>query len=93
MPYTQKKNTIIFFDWDDTLIPSSFLAENGLRLDSEQHHLDQYIDELKSLEKCVKTVLTMAQKLGKVIIVTNAENGWVQLSSKVSFFFFCLLIF
>jgi len=81
-PVFTNEDTVIFFDWDDTLIPSSFLAENGLRLDSPEEQLILYQDQLKDLEDRVKTVLTLAMQMGKVMIVTNAENGWVQLSAQ-----------
>ena len=40
-------DTIIFFDWDDTLLCSSYLSDNDLRLDSPDNDLDDYLDELK----------------------------------------------
>lgn len=77
-----QNETIIIFDWDDTLIPSSFLAENGLRLDSDYSMLANYRQQLQDLENRVANVLNLAMQMGRVLIVTNAEKGWVQLSSE-----------
>jgi len=78
---TQKK-TVIFVDWDDTLLCSSYLSGRGLRLDSEIQPSDTILDELKLLEQCVTQLLKIAQTYGNVHVVTNAETGWVQLSAK-----------
>jgi hypothetical protein len=81
-PTTTKKKTVIFVDWDDTLLCSSYLSGLGLRLDSEIHQSDSLLDELKLLEQCVTQLLKIAQTFGDVHVVTNAETGWVQLSAK-----------
>eukprot|EP00808_Paulinella_micropora_P000103 g81700.t1 len=78
----QAKKTVIFVDWDDTLLCSSFLSGRGLRLDSEIPASDVILEELKELELCVSQLLRIAQTFGDVHVVTNAETGWVQLSAK-----------
>jgi len=70
--------TCIIFDWDDTLLSSSWLAQNDLTLDSVIPV--QYSDQLRELEKSVTLVLERALVCGKVIIITNSESGWVDLS-------------
>jgi len=77
----QKEATVIFVDWDDTLLCSSFLSGAGYRLDSEMDSAP--IDkELKELELSVIGLLKLAMTFGDVHVVTNAETGWVQLSAK-----------
>lgn len=73
--------TVILFDWDDTLCPSSFLSGKGYRLDSE-HVAKEVEQELKELEVSITGVLNAACQYGEVYIVTNAETGWVQLSAQ-----------
>jgi len=75
-------HSVIFFDWDDTLLPSSFLSEQGLRLDSDPELLVDLRDQLEELEACVVGVLGLAMQYGDVHVVTNAETGWVQLSAQ-----------
>jgi len=75
------KNTVVLFDYDDTLLASSFLSGKGYRLDSDATSSE--VDAgLKELEQSVISVLTLALRFGHVHIVTNAETGWVQLSAQ-----------
>jgi hypothetical protein len=72
--------TVIILDWDDTLLASSWLASNDLRLDNpyaiESHHRQ----ELQQLEVRARKFIELSLSLGSVVIVTNAETGWVELS-------------
>jgi hypothetical protein len=76
------QNTVVFWDYDDTLLASSFLSGKGYRLDSDLEKTSEIEAGLKELEASVKSVLSMALKFGHVHIVTNAETGWVQLSAQ-----------
>lgn len=76
------QKTVIFIDWDDTLLCSSFLSGRGLQLDSEIPESDAINRDLKELEICVSQLLHSAKKFGEVHVVTNAEEGWVELSAK-----------
>lgn len=74
-------STIMFFDWDDTLLCSSLLSRQGIKLNSvvEDVELLRQLDELSS--KIIE-VLEVAQTYGEVHIVTNGETGWVELSAQ-----------
>lgn len=76
------KNTTIIFDWDDTLLPSSWLSAKGLRLDYPAELPADVVDELDSHQDSVCAVLTKACQSGTVVIITNAETGWVELSAQ-----------
>lgn len=77
-----KSGTVIFLDWDDTLLCSSYLSGEGIRLDTEIGHNDDLLRALEDFETHVIAVLELALTFGDVKIVTNAENGWVELSAK-----------
>lgn len=77
-----KKTTTIIFDWDDTLLPSSWLSAKGLRLDFPAQVPGDVVAELESHQDVVCAVLTKACQSGTVIIITNAEAGWVELSAR-----------
>jgi len=79
---SEKSTTVIVFDWDDTLLSSSFLSSRGLRLDSDKSKVAEYENSLHDLEVAIVSVLQQALKYGQVHIVTNAETGWVQLSAQ-----------
>jgi len=77
-----KSSTVIFLDWDDTLLCSTDLSTKGIRLDTEIKDMVELLDDLKHFETHVINVLNLAKKSGQVTIVTNAENGWVELSAQ-----------
>merc|ERR1719199_1397188 len=71
-----KHQTVIIFDWDDTLLCTSFL---NLRQDQtippvvERH--------LRQIESGARRLLELAMRLGHTFIITNAMNGWVEYSA------------
>jgi len=77
---TERQN-IIVFDWDDTLLASTFLSSKGYRLDTDRALLADVEKSLQELEQGIITVLNTALQHGEVHIITNAETGWVELSA------------
>merc|ERR1719203_924364 len=76
-PRTEHKGqTVIIFDWDDTLIPTHWLRRNEHRVLVEDLHA-----VLRKVAQHAKFVLETAMRLGCTYIVTNAEVGWVELSA------------
>jgi len=79
-------NTVIMFDWDDTLLASSFLSSRGYRVDSGSPSPADAdpndAAQLRALEQAVCSLLRLALSYGHVNIVTNAETGWVELSAQ-----------
>jgi hypothetical protein len=78
-PYNYDETSIVF-DWDDTLLPSSWLALNGLTLLAPIPI--KFSAQLAIFEKAVSAVLERALVSGTVIIITNSEAGWVDLSCR-----------
>uniref|UniRef100_K3X2I2 Uncharacterized protein n=1 Tax=Globisporangium ultimum (strain ATCC 200006 / CBS 805.95 / DAOM BR144) TaxID=431595 RepID=K3X2I2_GLOUD len=79
-------NVIIFFDWDDTLMASSAIAKLGLcpKYVNEKPNIPaDVLAELKELEHAVVQLLEKALSYGRVVIVTAAESGWVELSASL----------
>lgn len=64
------RNTMIIFDWDDTLLCSTAVRANGW---SAKH--------LQELEQVVQSILRTAMGLGETLIVTNGNGTWVHDSS------------
>jgi len=77
-----KDQSFIIFDWDDTLLPSFWIAQNGLRLDEDFRISPDQIEHLTQTTKLAQELLVNASKHGQVCIITNAETGWVELSCK-----------
>ena len=75
-------NSLIIFDWDDTLLPTSFLTPNGSF--TEDIHLSQSdTDKINEIEKNVNIILKESIEKGNVYIITNAGVNWVQFSASI----------
>jgi len=74
-PTSRKTNvpddTLLIFDWDDTLLCSSALNFG-----------EWTPGQLLQLERAVESVLNTALKLGETMIVTNGNESWVQDSTR-----------
>lgn len=76
---TQFSDTVIFFDWDDTLFPTSFFERNGLHVQGDAPLSDPILRALRNCEDNVRTLILIAKYITRhVYIVTNASNGWVE---------------
>jgi hypothetical protein len=64
-------DTVIIFDWDDTLLCSS--AINAQQWSPQQ---------LQQLERAVEAILQTSMRLGETMIVTNGNHSWVQDSTR-----------
>ena len=80
-PLTKEKlfNNLFFFDWDDTLLCTSYLQPTGALIDMEINKRDKEI--ISNLDSLVSKLLLKTMNLGIVFIVTNGAPGWVELSS------------
>ena len=72
-------NNLFFFDWDDTLLCTSYLVPTGALNEMEVSKKDKPI--ISSLDSLASKLLSKTLKLGYVFIVTNGAPGWVELSS------------
>eukprot|EP00933_Yihiella_yeosuensis_P021886 TRINITY_DN17266_c0_g1_i1.p1 TRINITY_DN17266_c0_g1~~TRINITY_DN17266_c0_g1_i1.p1 ORF type:complete len:326 (-),score=76.15 TRINITY_DN17266_c0_g1_i1:62-1039(-) len=81
--YHQPNQTIIILDWDDTICPSTTcMRTHGLSVlgappePALQEQLAELAQEAKLLIEACREIAE------KVVVVTNAEEGWVDLSCK-----------
>lgn len=68
---------ITIFDFDDTLLPSSWLIQ-VLQLRGELS--DKMKEEMHKLDESAYVLLSTALRFSSVIIITNAEVGWIRSS-------------
>lgn len=82
--YFKPEQTIIIFDWDDTLCPSSWIRANKrvLSFFKPAPAVEKYQRPLRELQVAGEALLRFAMKLGSVIIVTNAMDPWVETSCR-----------
>jgi len=79
MPFNMQE-TLYVFDWDDTILPSSWLQRRGLRLDGCCVPSAADLAQLGEVAEAAAETLRIAKRLGTVVLLTNAERGWIELS-------------
>ena len=74
--------TCIIFDWDDTILCTTFLApHHHLIYDPNMKFPPTLQKRLTELDDVAYDLMHKAKQFGKVYIVTNAQEGWVELSA------------
>lgn len=83
MEYAHPNQTVIIFDWDDTICPSTTcMRQHGLSVMGERP-TGELEARLEALAQEARILLEVAFTLAdKVVVVTNAEEGWVDLSCR-----------
>lgn len=78
-----RERTVVVFDWDDTLCPSSWLHAENLLPKYRGHEIMATHEQrcmLALIEANVVRLLKKAVSYGPVFVVTAAEYGWVEMS-------------
>ena len=70
--------TIIIYDWDDTLLCTSYLNQLADPLNTQDPVV---LDKLHRLDTAVVSLLQSSASLGHNYIITNAMKGWVEFSA------------
>ena len=78
----KQHNSLIIFDWDDTLLPTTFLTSNGGPLEDIKLSESDF-QRMKEIENHVYLILKESIEKGDVYIITNAGENWVQFSSSI----------
>ena len=74
-----KEDTLFLFDWDDTLMFSTWLKSKGpVTIATEEH-----VEMGERLYPYVYSLLSEAMNLGRVVIVTNGAEGWIEQSCEL----------
>lgn len=71
--------TVIIFDWDDTLFPTTWLTDNGIDL-SDQNTQNKFIVYFSKLDMLLYNLLINCLNYGSIFIVTNASAKWINTS-------------
>jgi len=74
------EETVFVFDWDDTVLPSSWVQSQGLRLDDSSQVQPWHREQLTTIANIAAQTLQKAKQHGTVVLVTNAQRGWIELS-------------
>lgn len=77
-----KLDTILVFDWDDTILPTSWL-ERIHALSAGGPLRPEVQRQIASLSSVAAQTLNLATSLGTVVIITNSAPGWVAQSCQL----------
>eukprot|EP00924_Labyrinthula_sp_SR-Ha-C_P013011 snap_masked-scaffold_12-processed-gene-6.12-mRNA-1 protein AED:1.00 eAED:1.00 QI:0/-1/0/0/-1/1/1/0/379 len=84
MKYGKVKESIFVLDWDDTLLPTSYLNSRTDGITKVETVSEKLRSQLQTLDECTVKFLSMLIHLcSNVLIITNGMEGWVQKSSKL----------
>lgn len=78
------RRNLFLIDFDDSLLPTTWLQQ-------QQHHAEKdgggggAVEQLQNLEKHVLAFLLSVLPFGRVLLVTNAAQGWVELACAMYF--------
>lgn len=75
VPRVPRHQTVIIFDWDNTLLCTSYLHAMGSSLSPNDEQC------VRRIEKATKRLLELALQVGHALIITNAKKGWVEYSA------------
>jgi len=75
---------VTILDWDDTLLPSSYLYKKCKDNVFDIPREDIY-KEFSEVENDIYELLDKVLNLGCVVIITNSQHGWVQLTCQKFF--------
>ena len=75
-------DSIFIFDWDDTLMCTSFLTPLGTFAETEVKFDKDQMESIKILDDSVFRLLFSTMVLGDTYVVTNASKSWVNYSAE-----------
>uniref|UniRef100_A0A6U6WAB0 Uncharacterized protein n=1 Tax=Zooxanthella nutricula TaxID=1333877 RepID=A0A6U6WAB0_9DINO len=73
--WSDRDETLIIFDWDDTLCPTTHYDQELRGGEAPQ---EREAADLEALAVAVRNVLQVAAGVGRVAVVTMAATGWVE---------------
>ena len=79
---TSTKECIFYFDWDDTLFPTTWLRRNnpGNKWYDPIHPSHPIAHQLADLDYSVAELLLKSSRLGKVVVISLARPPWIGMS-------------
>lgn len=77
-----KYKTIIIFDWDDTLFPTTWVVKNNINL-ADDNVKNKFIVYFSKLDMLLYKIFSECMKYGTIFIVTNASFRWAMTSSNI----------
>lgn len=80
IPKEKMVTNLFFYDWDDTLMCTSYLGLSRVLDEEDPSQIDK--SSIKNLDQLSASLLSKSIENGQVFIVTNAAHGWIEYSAK-----------
>lgn len=77
-----KNNTLLILDWDDTLFPTTWLVKQNIDLSQNINDV-KILKYFSKLDEILYKFLSNLNKLGKVVIITNAVKKWIYVTTEL----------
>jgi len=77
-----REKTLIILDWDDTLFPTTWVTNSNIDIKNIEKTPYLY-NYFKILDRDLQELFKILINLGDVIIVTNAQLNWINISSNI----------
>lgn len=77
-----RNNILFILDWDDTLFPTSWIAQNNINIE-KLDHISPYAIYFSELDNMLYKLFYRLVHYGQIIIITNASMGWILASIKL----------
>lgn len=74
--------SLVCFDYDDTIFPSTYLSKNGYSLNDNMVRINEVEEQLEKFESIAYELLSTALSYSGVAIVSNSQTGWIQQSAE-----------
>jgi len=71
---------MLIFDWDDTILATTWLREQNMRLEDDSVPTPLQQEKLDAMALQAACTLQQAKRFGQVILITNAGREWIELS-------------
>ena len=78
----KRSNTLILIDWDNTLNPTSHTIKNNIDINNPKNK-SKHIHYFKELDNTLYNLLTNIIKYGRIVIVTNAMEKWIDITTDI----------
>jgi hypothetical protein len=76
----RKRKALIFLDWDNTILPTFEMKQKNISLATDRKCAYETLSNLPELDRAMVTMFKEIHRRGKVVIVTNAQQNWVEFS-------------
>jgi hypothetical protein len=77
--FREKSQTLIIFDWDDTIFPTFWFKDKKKGTNKNKKIRSDESTNLEDLSNAVIDLLQVSMEVGHAVLITNAKRPWVDI--------------